>query len=465
MAIVYFSSSPESFIQQQASQFAESTATESCFVVEFDHAADYLLPPQVEQLCALVAFEREDNLISLHFSVVERSEETRAALKLLVNTPDAYCTFAHLQSRPWLSLNSPLPLSPIDIAKPWGREVWYTGIEVRGQSQVGVGEHLLPLPWLLTLFAQALTQTASEPVVLLKLLVPFADKTLGNLYFEAHREKQEVYLVTDVECSLWPASEGEIKLGFSQAKRAEFASDQAFKDAYLAAVNDYYQVRSQIDARLDVEREQRALALDQPLLPAIAHELAAVIPESLQRKEQQYREAMDSFSQTHKLRVGDVVKVPVHVPHALQHGVTCIEFQTAHYEREILSFGQKVLTQSGWDTEEALREIVLDAPELTAPPIIFHSKQVQIESIVRFENFEVKRIRIFAGQTYLLELGARYGLLMHTGGDFGLVIDGKAQPVTLAKGQQQAYFLPATTEFFQLLAGNTDAELVLALPR
>ncbi len=34
-------------------------------------------------------------------------------------------------------LNAPVPLQRVAIAKPWGQELWYTGIEARGHSRVG----------------------------------------------------------------------------------------------------------------------------------------------------------------------------------------------------------------------------------------------------------------------------------------------------------------------------------------
>ena len=36
---------------------------------------------------------------------------------------------------PILKLNTPLSLAPVEIEKPWGKELWYTGIEKRGYVQ------------------------------------------------------------------------------------------------------------------------------------------------------------------------------------------------------------------------------------------------------------------------------------------------------------------------------------------
>lgn len=67
--------------------------------------------------------------------------------------------------------------------KPWGREIWFSGIEARGESGVDcAGEHQ-PLSLVLEKLGR------DEPVTLLKRLVP----STGNLYVEVHRTKHEVY--------------------------------------------------------------------------------------------------------------------------------------------------------------------------------------------------------------------------------------------------------------------------------
>ncbi|MBT6892720.1 MAG: hypothetical protein HOA25_14560, partial [Gammaproteobacteria bacterium] len=51
-----------------------------------------------------------------------------------------------------ICLSRPLELETVSIPKPWGREIWYSGIEQRGVSTVkGV-----PLPWLLSVFGDYL---------------------------------------------------------------------------------------------------------------------------------------------------------------------------------------------------------------------------------------------------------------------------------------------------------------------
>ena len=42
-----------------------------------------------------------------------------------------------------------LQMQPLSIPKPWGQEIWYTGIEQRGISRFGDETAGVPIPWLL----------------------------------------------------------------------------------------------------------------------------------------------------------------------------------------------------------------------------------------------------------------------------------------------------------------------------
>jgi hypothetical protein len=207
-----------------------------------------------------------------------------------------------------------------------------------------------------------------EPITLLKILDPLPDANLGNLYFELHEQKQEVYIVTHIDPQAWPEGVGQIQMGFCQQKRNQYVSAATFKEAYLQVVADYREVRKTIDECLD--------GLSQELI----------------QREQSLRNAMNEFIYHHPLRVGDVVKVPCLTPHSLQHGVRVVEFQTPVYERKILSFGQKVLTQQDWDTEDAMAIAHVDAAQLEVPELIFSSVAYRLERIVNFDGFQVQRL-------------------------------------------------------------------------
>jgi len=213
----------------------------------------------------------------------------------------------------------PLPLRPTCIPKPWGQEIWYTGVEERGVCCFGDEECRVPIPWLQAVLPD--TGTAGEALVLLKILDPLPTPVKGDLYFELHEEKREVYVVTRVDPQAWPDGTGYIRYGFDPARVRDHASPQQFRASYLQAVAHYESVRRELDA-----------LEGQPSEALLAREVAL-------------RESMNAFTHLRPLAVGDVVVVPLRLPHSLQHGVRTIEFQTPVYERKILSFAQQVLTQ------------------------------------------------------------------------------------------------------------------------
>lgn len=299
-----------------------------------------------------------------------------------------------------LYLDAPVALEAVHVPKPWGQEIWHTGIEARGESLVRTATGTLPLSRYLALAPQRLSGGA--PLVLLKVLDPRAEPVLGDLYFETHEEKQEVYVVTHVDPAAWPDGHGRIRFGMDQQLRAEYGDDQRFRADYLAAVQRYERIRRAIDAGEAVSGAEEA----------------------------RHRAAMEAFTDLRKLAVGDVVVVPVWLPHSLQHGVRVIEFQTPTYERYIISFAQKVLTQNHWDSKAAVRRMRLDAP----PPPTFEAVADGVESIVSFDDFRVWRVTLPAGSEQPLPTHPSYALCMGVRGEVGLD--------TLRLGPEQAAFVP-----------------------
>lgn len=259
--------------------------------------------------------------------------------------------------------NQPVQLLPVHIPKPWGQEIWYSGMEVRGESQVALDGQNIDLSDYLARHPDAIHD---QPLLLLKVLDPKPQAVTGDLYFEVHEQKQEVYVVTHIDPEAWPDGHGQIRFGMNQSVRQRYQDDDAFRSAYRSAVGEYEQIRRQIDALRDQQAE-----VEQPLIDA----------------EAQAREVMDGFTALRALAVGDVVKVPTWTPHALQHGVRVVEFQTQTYERYIVSFAQKVLTQNHWDTDHALAHMHLDAPAIEA----FEQVGPGIERIAHFDDFNVWR--------------------------------------------------------------------------
>lgn len=348
-----------------------------------------------------------------HYCVVtDQLEEARAWLATNTLSRSSLPSLVRLLAAPLLDLRAPWRLEPVYIPKPWGQEIWYTGIERRGQSRVGDGVHSLPLPWLLALSPDGLLLPGVREPALLKILDPLAEEVFGDLYFELHEEKREVYVVTHVDKQAWPGGEGAIRFGFDQALRSEFADDDDFRQAFLQAVANYETVRRAIDNHCDGLREAAGIDLNEPVDAATLKGWLATVPEELTTRERAARQAMNRFTHMLPLRVGDVVKVPCLTPHALQHGVRTVEFQTPVYERQILSFAQKVLTQSHWDTERAVTLMDLGAGDFEPLELLAADDSLRLERIVGFSDFEVLRLTLQAGARWTQQASEHYSLVM-----------------------------------------------------
>lgn len=413
-------STPADFLSEQLIRFVDcSTNTQlpQVFAVAFSHNARYLPEQPQQELLAFVWLEVSyDNTSSptLGASIFPATSEHLSAIEQLSAEPEAilaYCDAANLAR---VRLDLPLLLEPIYIPKPWGQEIWYTGIEARGQAAVKGDKGSLPLPWVLEFLRPQLGLAATDNLILLKILDPLAEAPYGDLYFELHEQKQEVYVVTHVDAAAWPGGKGAIQLGFNPAARANYATANDFKAGYLHAVREYEQTRRAIDSLLDRKKQELGISLNEPVavkqLKLWLKELSQHPDnKALINRERELKQSMDSFIARHPLEVGDVVAVPRLVPHALQHGVRVVEFQTPVYERRILSFGQKVLTQNHWDTEVALQLVDMDAEPFIPPVQLAHTDKVQIQRIVNFDDFEVQRI-VLKGDCQLSV--PFYGLLM-----------------------------------------------------
>ncbi len=355
-----------------------------------------------------------------------------------------------------LDFSLPWRLQPVHIAKPWGQEIWYTGIEARGVSRVVSASGSTPLDWAIAVAREQVLGNHLTPN-LLKILDPLPDEVYGDLYFELHEEKREVYVVTHVDDRAWPDGTGAIRFGFCAQKRAQYANDDAFLAAYRAAVNDYRHVRCALDGQMDALRERDGFSRHEPVSAQQTRRWLAELPQDLQTQEATLRAQMDGFTGIKPLRVGDVLAVPLRTPHALQHGVRTVEFQTPVYERKILSFAQKVLTQEHWDTDEALELAQLQLPETAAFPVLHDADAVKIERIVQFDDFSVLRIYLEPQAQWRIERSGDYRLLM--------VVQGAVQCGDLSLQAEEAVLLPAALQTAVLHnAGDTQAVVLLAMP-
>lgn len=335
------------------------------------------------------------------------------------------------------SQGSLIGLLPLAIAKPWGQEIWYTGVEARGVCCFRQGHLKTPIPWLQAAVPGSGLGNEAEALVLLKILDPLAQPVVGDLYFELHEEKQEVYVVTHIDKDSWPDGVGYIRMGFDRQKLDSFGGDKAaFRLSYLAAVKAYEAVRREIDA-----------------LPSGTR----VLPEQ-QDRESRLRIDMDNFSQLSPLVVGDVVKVPLLTPHSLQHGVRTVEFQTPVYERKILSFAQRVLTQNHWDTQEAVELMVLEQAPEDDFVLIESASGIQVERIVDFSDFDVCRVSLTEGASMSFAAIPSYALIM--------VIQGKLSAGGVDWEAEEALILPTQWSGELTFAKPESAGvLLLATPR
>lgn len=368
---------------------------------------------------------------SLHCSVTDRP--------VAAGDGSAAAQFGQLVDSHSLAVFSPgqpLRLDSCRIPKPWGQEIWFTGVEQRGVACFSDLSARVPIPWLQAVMPSGAAGDPGSPLVLLKILDPLPEAVTGDLYFELHEEKREVYVVTHVDERAWPDKIGSIRFGFCPQKLEQAGSEAAFRARYLEAVIAYEHIRREIDS-----------------LPAGASPSAAQL-----LQEQELREAMNSFTHLRPLHVGDVVVVPLRMPHSLQHGVRTIEFQTPVYERQILSFAQKVVTQDHWDTEAAVAKMRLLPPPEQPFEQLSSSGGVQVERVVDFPDFEVRRLHFRAGSSEAFNETSRYALVM--------VVSGKLALEEQVFEAEEAAFLPAGSGI-KLRCADPAGEMVLllALPR
>jgi hypothetical protein len=383
------------------------------------------------------------------------------------------------QRLPLFTQGRPLPLAVVHIPKPWGEEIWYTGVERRGVANFGTDEARVPIPHLLAVMPSVLGSSKSDELVLLKVLNPMPEPVFGDLYFELHREKQEVYVVTHIDRRAWPDGVGRMRLGFDPNAIRRAGSMEAFRGQFLQRVLDYRQIRREIDGLLDEKRDQHEIGRNAAVPVDLLKEWLRELPCDLSAREQVVRAAMEAYYGSLTLRPGDVVQVPLDVPHSLQHGVRTIEFQTPVYERQIIAFCQKVLTQDDWDTRRAVEVMEITGPSRpTLPRINGRGEETEpegppsqdgradlegivVEQVVLFSDFQVLRITLPPTCGYLVQ-SDRYSLL--------IVLQGNVTAGDVEVTEEQALLLPATRAGLRIRSGRERPPLskvmfLLASPR
>jgi hypothetical protein len=363
----------------------------------------------------------------------------------------------------------PMRLDVLKIPKPWGYEGWYTGVEKRGVVKVVDEQGATELPYALALFPQERLNDCPQPLILLKTLNPVPQPVLGDLYLEMHEEKWEVYVVIDVDTEAWPEGVGEVKAGLRPELVEQYQAEHGagwwarYRQDFQRAVAAYEVVRRQIDAQLDEERAQRGFGVNEALSPQQMHALLATVPDEQQAQEAELRHLAETFVGRCPVKVGDVVAFPTHQMHALQHGVKVIEFQTPHYERRIVMFGQKVLTQSHWDTDRALEAM---RPEVYVPPqpeLVGEERGFRCERFVDFPDFVAHRLTLAPQKRVALYTEGAYHLLIGvTGTGFLQVGDEGCGSIE----KEEGWLVPAAAEEYILENRGADWLVCLqAVPR
>ncbi|EPJ43774.1 MAG: hypothetical protein OFPI_41660 [Osedax symbiont Rs2] len=453
----------ESIYQQQVQDFtaADSQQRPSLqFALHYPYRQYYLDDTGELVLYAIFHLQRQGSCIDSYCTIIRASASSKQQLVQLDGSLQQLQQLAVIYNAPLLNLQQPILLEPLKIAKPWGSEIWYTGIERRGQSKVSLDLNLqssMPLPWLLDLLPQTLCANLNRQLILLKILDPLADEVFGDLYFEMHQRKQEVYVVTHIDPQAWPEGVGQIRFGFCAQKIQQYSDLKAFKNAFVKVAAQYEKTRARIDRLLDQKKQHLHIPTNQPVAVKLMQQWLLEIPAGLTTIEQQQRRELNSFTGHKSLRVGDVLKIPCFTPHSLLHGVRCIEFQTPVYERMILSFGQKVLTQQHWDTAKAMQMVNCDVQHSEAAHCLLQTEQLCIDVVVNYPQFTVHRYKLQANAKTLLKPSDNYRLL--------IIITGNVQLNRQLLTAEQACLLPANMAEQVLHNTSTqEAILLLAMP-
>jgi len=465
LAIIHKASNPEllldlwlisgTLINGEKSQNASS-----CLTSEFGTGADFLIveyeyiqyymngAPPIKLVAFYLIRDKK-----VYFTVTSSSAFLCDDIDKLHSSSVTIQKFIHTNELPLFLLGAPLMLKPVYIKKPWGQEIWYTGIEKRGVSLATDGTFSTLLPWVLSVAPKRLVENKERDINLLKILDPFSDPLYGDLYFELHEEKREVYVVTDVDENSWPDGSGGIRFGWNEETKRSFSSQESFYAAYLKTVQDYQFSRREIDKQLDAFRQKEEFTLDEVVPIDTKRQWMKLLPDSIQAKEERLRIKMNSFTSVLPLKIGDAVKIPLLTPHGLLHGVRVVEFQTPVYERLILSFNQKTLTQNHWDTEEALSVMSIASNPIVNASVVDKNLGCLTEEIALFKDFRVLRLTLKASSSCIVLQEKNYRL--------ALVIKGAVCCNDESLKKECALLLPANLENICIKNDHKSTSIIL----
>ena len=368
-----------------------------------------------------------------------------------------------------LAPDKPFLLDVLKIAKPWGHEGWYTGVEKRGVACVKDEFGRTELPYALGLFRDASLGDHEENLILLKTLNPLPEPVIGDLYLEMHEEKWETYVVTEIDPQAWPFGTGIIKAGIAseiiwkyRQNRGEDWTSACIRD-FHERIKEYENIRRKIDALLERAKDKKGIPPNEAVSPEARETLLESIPKDLKTEESRLRKEADTFVGECPVRVGDVVSFPPLQMHSLQHGIRVIEFQTPHYERLIVMFAQKVLTQDHWDTAQALARMKVEPYHPPHPELLKSGNGFREERIVDFPDFVTDRILLEAKQQHTGGCGGHYQLLIVV---IGSALFKSESEVKYQLSSEDAIFIHAGTDEYSVYnSGDEPLVFLKAVPK
>jgi len=124
------SDNPSRAIDSQLRQFLFSSEKETVFVVTYPFV-QYYLPdsPEITLVSVVSLSKRQQDTANINITatVFQENQISKDTLASLSPTFDSVSQFCENKKLPFFSFGEPVLLQPIDIPKPWGKEVWYTG--------------------------------------------------------------------------------------------------------------------------------------------------------------------------------------------------------------------------------------------------------------------------------------------------------------------------------------------------
>ena len=105
----------------------------------------------------------------------------------------------------------------------------------------------------LNIFKKQVLANHPESLILLKTLNPVSKDVIGDLYYEMHEKKWEVYVVTEIDQTAWPLGTAFIKAGLHPEKIKNYQEIHGSKwvevllKNFREAIGEYEKIRRQID--------------------------------------------------------------------------------------------------------------------------------------------------------------------------------------------------------------------------